>query len=132
MILGVPGRRDCWSVEDETVGHLCRYDRGDLDRLLRDAGLLETAVWSIAVPIANVLFTLSVWLIARSGETSKIGQSQREQTETSGIREIPWKTTFPLWVRLLLNRTTLSRSSCSSGNSIEPISVSLRWAWTVS
>lgn len=24
VILGVPGRRDCWSVEAETVGHLRR------------------------------------------------------------------------------------------------------------
>ncbi len=107
VILGVPGRRDRWSVEDETVGHFRRYDRGDLERVLRAAGLREETVWSIAVPVANLLFNLSVWLIGRSGETAKAGQSQRVQTETSGIREIPWKTVFPSWVRLILNRTTL-------------------------
>jgi SAM-dependent methyltransferase len=108
VILGVPGRRDRWSVEDETVGHFRRYDRGDLERVLREAGLSNETVWSIAVPVANVLFNLSVWLIGRSGETAKAGQSQRAQTETSGIREIPWKTVFPSWVRLILNRTTLA------------------------
>jgi hypothetical protein len=65
-------------------------------------------VWSIAVPVANILFDLSVRLIGRSAETAKVGQSQRAQTQTSGIREIPWKTVFPSWVRLILNRATLA------------------------
>ena len=108
VILGVPGRRDRWSVEDDTVGHLRRYDRGDLERVMREAGLRRVSVWSIAVPAANILFDLSVWLIRRGGETAKAGQSQREQTETSGIREIPWKTVFPSWVSIILNRTTLA------------------------
>lgn len=108
VVLGVPGRRDRWSLEDETVGHFRRYDRADLETVLRDAGLQQVDIWSIGVPVANLLFNLSVRLIARSSEQEKIGQSQREQTETSGIREIPWKTVFPAWVRILLNRTTLS------------------------
>ncbi len=107
LVLGVPGRRDCWSIEDETVGHYRRYDRHDLDSVLRSAGLGQVAVWSIAVPVANLLFKLSVWLIARSAETAKVAQTQREQTETSGIREIAWKTAFPSWVGLILNRVTL-------------------------
>jgi len=54
-----------------------------------------------------MLFKLSLWMVARSGETAKVGQSQREQTETSGIRDIPWKTVFPSWVRIILNRKML-------------------------
>jgi SAM-dependent methyltransferase len=109
VILGVPGRRDRWSVEDETVGHFRRYDRADLERVMRTAGLEDETVWSIAVPVANILFNLSVWLVGRSqSKTAKAGQSKRVQTESSGIREIPWKTVFPQWVRLLLNRTTLT------------------------
>jgi SAM-dependent methyltransferase len=107
VILGVPGRRDRWSVEDETVGHFRRYDRGDLERVLHEAGLRDATVWSIGVPVANLLFNVSVRVIERSGETAKAGQSLRAQTETSGIREIPWKTVFPSWVRLVLNRTTM-------------------------
>jgi hypothetical protein len=107
-VLGVPGRRDRWSVEDETVGHFRRYDRTDLETVLREAGLHQVDIWSIGVPIANLLFKLSVRLITRSSEQAKRGQSQREQTETSGIREIPWKTVFPAWLTVLLNRTTLS------------------------
>ncbi|HEX2841189.1 class I SAM-dependent methyltransferase [Hyphomicrobium sp.] len=107
IILGVPGRRDRWSIEDETVGHLRRYDRADLDAVLRKAGLNDVDVWSVAVPTANLLFNLGAWLVKNSDEVKKIGQSQREQTESSGIRDIPWKTTFPSWVKLILNRWSL-------------------------
>lgn len=107
IILGVPGRRDRWSIEDETVGHLRRYDRSDLDAVLRKAGLNDVDVWSVAVPTANLLFNIGAWLVKNSDEVKKIGQSQREQTESSGIRDIPWKTTFPSWVKLILNRWSL-------------------------
>ncbi len=107
IVLGVPGRRDRWSLEDETVGHFRRYDRGDLEDVMTKAGLGQTSVWSVGVPTTNLLFRASLWTIARAGEAAKKTQSQREQTETSGIREIPWKTVFPSWVRLILNRTTL-------------------------
>jgi SAM-dependent methyltransferase len=107
IILAVPGRRDRWSLEDETVGHIRRYDRDDLDAVLRKASLSKVSVWSVGVPVINMLFNISLWMVARSGEASKVGQSQREQTETSGIRDIPWKTVFPSWVRIILNRKTL-------------------------
>jgi SAM-dependent methyltransferase len=107
IILGVPGRRDRWSLEDETVGHFRRYDRGDLDDVMKKAGLGQVSIWSVGVPTVNLLFRASLWTIARAGEAAKKTQSQREQTETSGIREIPWKTVFPSWVRLILNRATL-------------------------
>ncbi len=108
LIIAVPGRRDCWSIEDETVGHLRRYDRGDLDAALRRANLDAVSVWSIGVPASNILFNLSLRMVARSTtETSKVSLSMREQTELSGIREIPWKTVFPSWVRIILNRVTL-------------------------
>lgn len=107
IILAVPGRRDRWSLEDETVGHLRRYDREDLDSVLQKAGLNQVSIWSVGVPTINMLFNISLWMVARSGEAAKVGQSQREQTETSGIRAIPWKTVFPSWVRLILNRRTL-------------------------
>ncbi|MFC4273508.1 methyltransferase domain-containing protein [Sneathiella chungangensis] len=107
IILAVPGRKDRWSVEDETVGHLRRYDRGDLQVVMDKSGLTQVEVWSVAVPVANILFHIGAWLVSRSTEMEKVGQSQREQTETSGIREIPWKTVFPSWVRLILNRITL-------------------------
>jgi hypothetical protein len=89
------------------VGHLRRYERGDLEAVLRQAGLEEVEVWSAAVPVANLLFHLGNFLVRRSTGEEVVRQSQREQTETSGIREVPWKTVFPSWCRLLLNRRAL-------------------------
>ena len=107
LALCVPGRRDRWSFEDETVGHLRRYDRGDLDGVLSKGGLKNVQVWSVGVPIGNITFSASKWLVEHSKEKEKLGQSQREQTESSGVRDIPWKTVFPAPFKLLLNRVTL-------------------------
>ena len=107
LAICVPGRKDHWSFEDETVGHFRRYDSEDLQRVLDAGGLSEVEVWSVAVPVANLLFGVSNWLIRHSDEASKVGLSQRAQTETSGVREIRWKTVFPPWVKVLLNRYTL-------------------------
>jgi SAM-dependent methyltransferase len=108
LVIGVPGRRDRWGIEDETVGHLRRYDRSDLEDVLTRAGLENVQVWSIGVPVANLLFRLSNLMVRRSGEVEKKALSLREQTETSGIREIPFKTVFPSFFRLFLNRVTLA------------------------
>jgi len=109
LIIGVPGRRDRWSIEDETVGHWRRYERDDLARVLTDAGLRHVTVWSVAVPVANLLFHAGNLLLRLSGETSKRNRLSRQaQTEQSGIREIPLKTMFPSMFKYLLNRYTMA------------------------
>ena len=108
LIIGVPGRPDLWSIEDETVGHLRRYERDSLADVLRRAGLHDVQVWSVAVPVANVLFRLGNAMIRLSGEPEKKALSPQEQTEGSGIRRIPFKTVFPPAFRLLLNEYTMA------------------------
>jgi hypothetical protein len=107
VIIGVPGRRDRWGYEDEVVGHLRRYERDDLERLLRAAGLEDVRVWSAAVPVANLLFHVGNRMVRRGTNADVESQPAERQTETSGIREIPWKTVFPRWCGLLLNRYAL-------------------------
>ena len=108
VILGVPGRKDHWSIEDETVGHLRRYERVELAALLSDAGLENVEVWSVAVPVANVLFAAGKRLIERSSsEAEKKNLGKMQQTLTSGIRDIPFKTAFPAPFRLILNQWTM-------------------------
>jgi len=108
LLIGVPGRRDRWGIEDETVGHLRRYDRDDLRAALASAGLVDVDVRSVAVPVANLLFYVGNRMIRGSQtEMNKVRLAADEQTATSGIREIPWKTVFPSWVRIILNRITL-------------------------
>ncbi len=107
ILVAVPGRRDRWGIEDETVGHLRRYDKADLARTLNAAGLSNGVVWSVAVPVANLLFYVGNILVSRSTEVEKKNLSLKAQTETSGIREIPFKTVFPPIFKLILNRFTL-------------------------
>lgn len=107
LVIAVPGRRDRWCFEDEVVGHFRRYDRDDLKQVLESAGLKNVQVWSVAVPTANLLFKLSNYFIRRSNERKKKEISLLDQTKLSGIREIPYKTVFPFWYKLILNRVTL-------------------------
>lgn len=108
VIIGVPGRRDHWGYEDEVAGHLRRYERDELRQLLESAGLEEVVVWSVAVPVANLLYRIGNRLVRRSTSDDVASQTQREQTDSSGIREVPWKTVFPRWCGLILNRYTLA------------------------
>lgn len=108
VLIGVPGRRDRWGFEDEVVGHLRRYEREDLAGVMRAAGLVEVEVWSVSVPVANLLFHLGNLLVRRATSQETLRQSRREQTETSGIRAVPFKTVFPSWFRLVLNPRVLA------------------------
>lgn len=108
LLIGVPGRKDRWSVEDETVGHLRRYDKWDLADTFRKAGISDVHVISVAVPIANLLFSIGNFLISKSAEVDKVGLPLIMQTQASGVREIPFKTVFPRFTRLILNQFTLA------------------------
>lgn len=109
LVIGVPARPECWCIEDDTAGHFRRYDRLELKKLLQSVGLLEVEVWSMGVPTSNMLAGLSDFLISKSAkERGKLNISMRAQTETSGIREIPFKTVFPPVFKLILNDFTMS------------------------
>lgn len=107
VIIGVPGRRDHWGYEDEVVGHRRRYEREDLARLLTVSGLEHVRVWSVAVPVANILFHAGSFMVRRGTKAEMVRQSPEVQTSHSGTRAVPWKTVFPSWCRVLLNRHAL-------------------------
>jgi len=106
-LLAVPGRKDHWGYEDETVGHLRRYDNGDLEQIMEKSGLTQVEVWSVGVPTVNLLYGMGNFLIKRSDDRKKLDWSSRQQTEASGIRRIPFKTVFPSFFKIILNRITL-------------------------
>jgi SAM-dependent methyltransferase len=108
VLIGVPGRRDRWGFEDEVVGHFRRYERDELRAVMRQACLAEVEVWSVAVPTANLLFHLSTRLVRRATAAETLRLSRREQSATSGIRAVPYKTMFPAWFRVLLNPVALA------------------------
>ncbi len=107
VIVGAPARMDKWGIEDETVGHIRRYEREQMSRTLIKGGVEPLKIWSIGVPVANLLLSLSNMTINLSSESEKTRLSKFEQTATSGVRDIPFKTAFPSCFRLLLNRWTL-------------------------
>jgi len=107
LVVSVPGRHDRWSIEDETVGHLRRYERSELLHVLQVAGLRDVCIRSVSVPVANLLFRLGNAMIRQTGHATDARLSQMEQTHASGIREIPFKTVFPPWFRLILNPVAL-------------------------
>ncbi len=106
-LLAVPGRKDHWGYEDETVGHLRRYDRDDLKLVMEMGRLTQVEIWSVGVPTVNLLHGIGNFLIKRSEERKKRAWSSRKQTEASGVREVPFKTVFPSFFKLILNRVTL-------------------------
>ena len=103
VIVGVPGRMDRWGIEDETAGHFRRYERAGLEATFKDAGFDAVEVRSVSVPLANLTFHASNFLIRRAGEDRKLETSQHGKTKTSGIRDIPFKTQFPSPFKLVLN-----------------------------
>jgi SAM-dependent methyltransferase len=102
VILGVPARRDRWGVEDEAAGHLRRYERGDLGRVMAAGGLHDVVIRSVSVPAANITFHLSN-LLVRSAWSRRQSLSQQERTELSGLHDVPFKTMFPVAFKLVLN-----------------------------
>jgi SAM-dependent methyltransferase len=103
VIVGVPGRMDRWGIEDGTAGHFRRYEKAGLQQLLMNAGLEAVDVRSVSVPVANLSFHVGNFLIRRAGEERKLQLSQQQRTESSGIRDIPFKTVFPAPFKLILN-----------------------------
>jgi SAM-dependent methyltransferase len=107
VMLAVPGRKDLWGIEDDTVGHLRRYERYELREIMEAAGLENVVVWSVAVPTANILLRLGNFFVRQSAEKDKLSETHRYQTERSGVREVPFKTIFPKWFGYFLNRYAL-------------------------
>lgn len=103
VMIAVPGRKDRWGIEDETAGHLRRYEREELTEKLQAVGLTQLKVWSVAVPVANILLFAGNFLLRRSEEMQKRTWQKTEQTQQSGLQRIPFKTIFPSWCKFLLN-----------------------------
>jgi hypothetical protein len=74
---------------------------------MRRAGLEDLDLWSVAVPVSNLLYGLGNLMIRRSGQERMASKPLKEQTESSGVREIPFKTVFPSMFRFFLNGITL-------------------------
>jgi SAM-dependent methyltransferase len=107
LVIAVPGRKNKWTFEDEIVGHVRRYERHELEELLSGVGIQNAVVWSVGVPTVNMLARVGDRMVKRHADDVRPSMDARQQTEHSGLQQIPFKTSFPKIFRLLLNRWIL-------------------------
>ena len=105
-VLLVPGSPEHWGVEDEIAGHFRRYTFEELRRRIESHGLAVRHIAGLTFPVSNLLFPLSEFLVRRA-ERRKMELSVQQRTELSGNRAVPFKTTFPGVLRLLLNEVVM-------------------------
>jgi len=118
LCISVPAHRSRWSAGDEWAGHWRRYDRNDVENIMREHGLLVQHIECYGFPLAN----LTEWqgnrtykqLLEQRGDA----QSKAHATEESGVERshylrlfriidtIPGR--FALRVALLMQALTAS------------------------
>ena len=87
-LISMPAKAKYWTVHDELVGHLRRYEKNELIRMLESAGFNDVEVVAYGYPWINWLSHLRVWL-ARRTMTDRADWDQEKQTSMSNHRQIP-------------------------------------------
>ena len=104
-VVSVPAKESCWTIHDELVGHLRRYEKDAITELAASSGFTDIVVVAYGYPWINWLSHLRVWL-ARRTLTNRSGWDQEQQTSMSNHRQIPTWLSQSL-VPLLVNRMTI-------------------------
>jgi len=102
----VPASPGHWGIEDEIAGHQRRYNRAALAALCSKTGWGLQHIAGLTYPLSNLLLPVSNFLVRRS-EARKLPLSALEKTKLSGHRHVPFKTHFPLFLKIILNEITL-------------------------
>lgn len=102
----VPAGSQYWGIEDEIAGHFKRYAQADFAPLAAEAALKVDHVAGLTFPVSNMLLPLSNFLVRRA-EGHKRTLELQQRTVLSGNRQVPFKTVYPRFLRLLLNERTL-------------------------
>lgn len=103
LILSVPSRMKYWSVHDEIVGHLRRYEKEDIVERVERSGFSDIKVLSYGFPFVNLL-RLPRILLAYKQQNQKKNLEQRRQTEDSGVYHASDGVN---WLGLFVNQYTL-------------------------
>lgn len=80
IVLSFPAHRNRYGKWDKRVGHLRRYDRADVFKLVEDTGLELTGLWSIGWPVGCTTERVRNFLAALSPGAG----SNAERTALSG------------------------------------------------
>tara|TARA_R110002096_G_scaffold57426_2_gene145610 strand:+ start:21046 stop:21810 length:765 start_codon:yes stop_codon:yes gene_type:complete len=88
MVISVPAKEKYWTVHDELVGHLRRYENAQIIALARDSGFDDITVTAYGYPWINLLSHLRV-MLARRTLADRKNWDQQQQTSMSNHRQIP-------------------------------------------
>lgn len=86
IILSVPALMKFWSIHDEMVGHVRRYEKESLRDLLQKVGFTNIQIDAYGFPFVNWLRIPRIWLAKRQNKR-KPALSMMEQTKRSGVAQ---------------------------------------------
>jgi hypothetical protein len=103
IILSVPALMRFWSLHDEIVGHIRRYEKEALINLLHQVGFINVRIGAYGFPFVNWLRIPRIWL-ARQQHERKSALSLTDQTKKSGVAQTAL---IPSFLGLLVNPITI-------------------------
>ncbi|MCD4706705.1 MAG: class I SAM-dependent methyltransferase [Candidatus Sabulitectum sp.] len=86
LVLSVPARRKFWSVHDEGVGHLRRYEKKELREFLKEQGFINVNIISYGFPFVNIL-RLPRIILAKKQHIRNSRLTTIQQTKESGLSQ---------------------------------------------
>lgn len=106
VMLSLPAHRHRWNVTDIAAGHFRRYDRADVEALLRDAGLRIERLGSYGWPLSRINEALRLVAtrrsLRRSGiDPADIARGDADRTAQSGVDRRLETRLFPLYGGML-------------------------------
>ncbi len=101
LLVSVPAHQKKFSKEDEFVGHVRRYEKPQLEKLLVDAGYDAPTIFSYGFPIGNLSGWLSRTMNLSGGSRNQL--SMHDRSIRSGIERSP----VARKSRFLVNRFTI-------------------------
>jgi SAM-dependent methyltransferase len=84
LVLSVPARKKYWSLDDEVVGHIRRYEKEEIMELLHENKFTNIEIISYGFPFVNIFRRLCI-LWAKFYYDEKKQWNQEKQSQESGI-----------------------------------------------
>ena len=116
MIIAVPGPRNLSGGSRMKRWAYPPLDRADLTPSCIRRTLMNSTVWSIGVPTINMLFNISLRMVARALPRPQGGKNLSSRPRPAASGDTTWKTVFPyLGTNYSQSNHTLS-AVCDSAN----------------
>lgn len=97
LLVSVPAHPECWNAADEWAGHVRRYRREGLSRMVEAAGFEVERVECYGYPLANLMERVRARVYARQiRDSRKRGLDAQARTEESGADRSFEKRFWPL------------------------------------